>query len=72
MDAVTAPVAVTRRLRQARDELSAALLALTLTKPTRAADAVRLHVMDAAALLDAVQAGANMRLTGEPAPKGTA
>jgi len=53
MDPVTSPVAATRALREARVELGAALLALTLTAPTRAAaaraaDAARLHVTGAA------------------------
>jgi len=71
MDAVTPPVATTGALRAARDELRAALLALTLTKPTRAADAARLHVTGAAALLDTVQAGTGtpLLLAGE-VPEG--
>lgn len=56
------PPDVARALRDAREELSAALLALTLTRPTRAAEAALLHVTGAAALLDAVEAGASTRL----------
>jgi len=70
MDPVTSPVAATRALREARVELGAALLALTLTAPTRAAaaraaDTARLHVTGAANLLDAVEAGASTRLADE-------
>lgn len=54
MDPITSPVAVARALRKAREELGAALMASTLTRPTRAADAVCQHITGAAHLLDAV------------------
>jgi len=66
MDPISNPVAVTRALREARQELSGALLASTLTRPTRAAEAVCQHVTGAAALLDAVLgAGARALVVGE-------
>ncbi len=53
---VISPADVARALVQARDELGAARAALTLAKPTPAANTAHGHVKAACEFLDAVQA----------------
>jgi hypothetical protein len=65
---VITPTDVARALVEARDELSAARAALTLTRPTPAAGTAQRHVVAACGLLDTVQAAIVetwLRATGE-------